>query len=44
MPKIIKRAIGDRLKGERPSVVRAIGASVVVGVAVAVLTYRVLRA
>jgi hypothetical protein len=44
MPQIIKRAIGDRLKGDRPSAVRAFFAAVVAGVMVAVITYRLLRA
>ena len=40
---ILKRAIADRIKGDRPSPVRAAGAATAAGIAAAVLTYRVLR-
>jgi hypothetical protein len=40
---ILKRAFGDRLKGDRPSPFRAIGASAVAGVVAATITYKVLR-
>jgi hypothetical protein len=43
MPGILKRAFADRLKGDRPSPLRAIGASAVAGVAAATITYKVLR-
>jgi hypothetical protein len=43
MPGILKRAFGDRLKGERPSPLRAIGASAIAGVMAAGVTYKVLR-
>jgi len=43
MPGILKRAFGDRLKGDRPSAFRTIGASAVAGVAAATITYKVLR-
>ncbi len=41
---ILQQAVGDRLKGERPSPVRAILAAAVAGVAVAGLVYKALRA
>jgi hypothetical protein len=41
---ILQQAVSDRLKGERPSTVRAILASVVAGVAVAGVVYKALRA
>ena len=41
---ILKRAITDRLKGDRPSPVRAVLAAVVAGSVVAVVTYKALRA
>jgi hypothetical protein len=43
MSGILKSALGDRLKGNRPSPFRAIGASAVAGVAAAAITYKVLR-
>ena len=39
----LKRTVGKRLSGDRPSPVSSAAASVVVGVAVAVLTYKTLR-
>jgi len=41
---ILRRAIGDRLKGNRPSPVRAVLAATVAGAGVAVITYKALRA
>ena len=46
MPKPLKMllsAAGERLSGTRPGVLRAFGAAVAVGLASAVLTYRLLR-
>lgn len=40
---VVKNAITDRLTGKRPAAPRAIVAAAVVGVAAAVITYRVLR-
>ncbi|HEY3729145.1 MAG TPA: hypothetical protein VGL51_18355 [Solirubrobacteraceae bacterium] len=40
---IVKKAVGERLSGDRPSPVRAILASVVTGVVAAGVTYKVLR-
>ena len=40
---ILKRAIADRMKGDRPSPFRAAGAAAAAGIGAAVLTYRVLR-
>jgi hypothetical protein len=37
------KAIGQRLSGSKPGVIRAIMAALSVGIAVAVLTYRLLR-
>lgn len=41
---ILKQAITDRLKGNRPSPVRAALAAVVAGGAAAAVTYKALRA
>jgi hypothetical protein len=41
---ILKRAITDRLKGNRPSPARAVLAAAVAGVAAATITYKALRA
>jgi hypothetical protein len=41
---ILKRAITDKLKGDRPSPVRAVAAAAVAGVVSAAVTYKVLRA
>jgi hypothetical protein len=41
---ILKRAIRDRLKGDRPSPLRAGGAALVAGVAAASIVYKALRA
>jgi hypothetical protein len=41
---ILKRAVTDKLKGNQPSPVRAVVAAAVAGVAVAAVTYKVLRA
>ena len=43
MPGILKRAFGDRLRGNRPSPFRAFGAAVVAGVIAGTVTYKVLR-
>ena len=43
MPDFIKRAIADRLSGNKPSPFRAIGVAAVVGVAAAGITYKALR-
>lgn len=40
---VLKQAVSDRLKGDRPSPLRALLAAVSAGVVVAVTTYRVLR-
>jgi hypothetical protein len=40
---VLKNAVAKRLGGDRPSPVQALGASIVAGVAVAVITYRVMR-
>jgi hypothetical protein len=40
---ILKRAIADRIKGDRPSPPRAFAAATAAGLAAAVVTYRVLR-
>jgi hypothetical protein len=37
------KALGERLSGSRPGVLRAIMAALTVGVATAILTYRLLR-
>jgi hypothetical protein len=41
---ILRRAIGERLKGDRPSPVRAALAATVAGVAAGAVTYKALRA
>jgi len=43
MPGILKRAFGDRLKGDDPPPLRAVGASVIAGAMAATITYKVLR-
>jgi uncharacterized OsmC-like protein len=43
MAKVLKDAVAKRLAGDRPSPVQAALASIVAGVAVAVITYRVMR-
>jgi hypothetical protein len=43
MSAFVQRVALDRFQGDRPSVVRAIGAAVAVGAAAAVMTYKVLR-
>jgi hypothetical protein len=43
MPNFIKKAVVDRISGDKPSPFRAIGVAAVVGGAAAVLTYRALR-
>jgi hypothetical protein len=40
---VLKRAVGERMGGSRPSMWRALGAAAVVGAAAAGITYRVLR-
>lgn len=39
----LKRAIAKRLSGEKPSAIQAFIASAIAGIAVAVITYRVMR-
>jgi hypothetical protein len=39
----LKRAFEKRMSGDRPSVLQAFAASAIAGVAVAALTYRVMR-
>jgi hypothetical protein len=41
---ILKQAVADRLKGDRPSPARAVLAAVVAGGAAAAITYKALRA
>jgi hypothetical protein len=41
---ILKSAVADRVKGRRPSPVRAIAAAAVAGVVAAGVTYKALRA
>jgi hypothetical protein len=41
---ILKSTVTDRLKGDRPSPVRAVLAATVAGVVVAMVTYKALRA
>ena len=41
---ILKKAVTDRLKGDRPSPARAVLAAVVAGGAAAAVTYKALRA
>ena len=43
MAGVLKRAVAKRLSGDRPSAVQAFVASAIVGVAVATITYRVMR-
>jgi len=39
----ILRIVGKRLAGKRPSPVKAVGAALIAGVGVAVISYRALR-
>jgi hypothetical protein len=41
---ILKRAVFDRLKGNRPSALRAILAALIAGLIAAMITYKALRA
>jgi hypothetical protein len=41
---IFQQAVSDRLKGERPSAVRAFSAAAIAGVVVAGVVYKALRA
>ena len=41
---VLKRAVADRMKGDRPSPVRAVLAATVAGGIAAVITYKALRA
>ncbi len=41
---MLRRAVTDRLKGDRPSPVRAVLAAAVAGGAAAAITYKALRA
>jgi hypothetical protein len=43
MSSLLKGAVAKRLAGDRPSPVHAVVASAIAGVAVAVITYRVMR-
>ena len=43
MKEMLKGTIASRLAGDKPSPVKAVIVSTVVGIAVAVMTYRVLR-
>ena len=43
MAGVLKSAVAKRLAGDRPSPVHAAVASAIAGVAVAVITYRVMR-
>lgn len=43
MGDFVKRTVADRIGGERPSAPKALGVAIVVGVAAAALTYRLLR-
>jgi hypothetical protein len=40
---IVEEAVADRIKGDEPGRLRALGAAIVVGVGAALLTYRLLR-
>jgi hypothetical protein len=41
---VLKRAVADRMKGDRPSPARAVLAAAVAGGTAAVITYKALRA
>jgi hypothetical protein len=43
MREFIKRVATDRITGDRPAAPRALGAAVVAGTVIGVLTYRLLR-
>jgi hypothetical protein len=43
VPDVVKTAIKQRVSGDRPSWLRTLVASVVIGVAVAVLAFKLLR-
>ena len=43
MTGVVQEAISERLEGERPNRLRALGAAIVVGIGAALLTYRLLR-
>jgi hypothetical protein len=43
MKGIVKRAVSERMRGKRPSPVRALATAVAAGVAAATVTYKVLR-
>jgi len=43
MAAAVKKAFAKRMQGERPSVLQALLAAIVAGVAAAVLTYRLMR-
>ena len=43
MVAFIKDAFAKRLKGERPAVLRALLVAVLIGIAVAVVTYKLMR-
>lgn len=44
MSGIVEEAVAQRLQGDEPGRLRALGAAIVVGVGAALLTYRLLRA
>jgi hypothetical protein len=43
MSDVVGEAVSDRLQGNEPSRLRALGAAIVIGVSAAVLAYRLLR-
>jgi hypothetical protein len=43
MANVLKDAVAKRMTGDRPSPIQAFAASVIAGVTVAVITYRVMR-
>ena len=44
MTGFVKETVAKRLEGDRPSIVRAVVAAIVVGIGAAVLTYKLMRA
>ena len=43
MSDVVRDAVKQRLEGDEPSPLHALGAAIIIGFAVAVLAYRVLR-
>ena len=43
MSDFVGEAVADRLQGDEPSRLRALGAAIIIGVAAGVLAYRLLR-